>query len=608
MSTSVIEECDYVVVGAGFHGLATAKQLHCTQPDRTLLIFEGQSTLGGKWAKNRLFPGLKSNNLLGTYEYPDFPMTADRFDVNPGEHIPGEVINTYLEAYAEEFGIADFIRLETTVLTAEHQDTAEGGWILTIKQRNQQQTTKVLAHKLIIATGLLSEPFMPKFNGQDKFDGKIFHTKDFPKSLDTLKAKTVTVFGAGKSGWDAVYQYALAGVKVNWVIRSSGHGPVWMAPPYVTPFKKWIEKLANTRFLTWFSPCIWGDADGYWGIRYFYHRTAIGRFLVDRFWNILSQDVITLNKLDSHPDTAKLKPWLHVMFTGCSYSILNYEQDFFELVKSDKVDIHIGEIVRLSPGKVHLADGTEFESEAFLANTGWKHVPPIKFLPEGIEKDLGTPHEVLENAPVQDLANNHMLLERADKEILERFPRLKIQPVWNKNFVPLIDQKGISTGEKSRTPLTPYMLHRFLVPASPRFLRPRDIAFVGCQANLSNVITAHITGLWVSAYFSGKLTRDPSKVIDDKAEMEKLQYETVLHNRFGRWRYPTEWGNKGPNFIFDAVPYFDLLQRDLGLDPFRKSNALTEMYDSYGPEDYRYINEEWLEKQAQGSSTEGSVD
>ncbi|KAI1401813.1 FAD/NAD(P)-binding domain-containing protein [Hypoxylon fuscum] len=585
---------DYVVVGAGFHGLAAAKQLHCTQPGCKLVVFDGQSTLGGKWAENRLFPGLKSNNLLGTYEYPDFPMSSDKFDVKPGEHIPGEVINTYLRAYAQEFGIIDFVQLETLVLTAEHRDTAEGGWDLTVKPLHEEHATRISAHRLVIATGLLSEPFMPSFTGQDKFDRKIFHSRDFPQNLDTLKAKTVTVFGAGKSGWDAVYKYATAGVKVNWVIRSSGHGPCWMAPPYVTPFKKWIEKLANIRFLTWFSPCIWGDADGYRGIRSFYHGTSIGRWLVDRFWNILGQDVISLNKLDSHPDTAKLKPWLDVMFTGCSYSILNYEQDFFELVKSDKVEIHIGEIVRLSPGKVHLADGTEFESDAFLANTGWTHLPPLKFLPEGIEKELGIPHQVADNAAPEDLANQHALVERADDEILGRFPRLRTQPVWNKKFVPLIDQKGINTDATYRTPLTPYMLYRFLIPPSPRFLRPRDVAFIGHQTNFSNITTAHITALWISAYFSGKLTRDPAKEIDDDAAMGKLQYETVLHNRFGKWRYPTEWGNKGPNFIFDAVPYLDLLQHDLGLSPFRKGGRLAEMTSPYGPEDYRNINEEWL--------------
>ncbi|KAI1801716.1 FAD/NAD(P)-binding domain-containing protein [Daldinia bambusicola] len=596
MST-ITEEYDVAVIGAGFHGLAAAKQIHCTQPGRSLVVFDGQSSIGGKWAKNNLFPGLKTNNLLGTYEFPDFPMSPDRFDVKPGQNIPGEVIHTYLQAYAEEFDISKFVRLETLVATAEHQDTAEGGWILTIKKWSQQET-KVFAHKLVVATGILSKPFMPRFNGQESFGGKILHSKDFPENMDTLKAKTVTVFGAGKSGWDAVYQYATAGAKVNWVIRSSGHGPVWMAPSYVTPFKLWIEKLANTRFLTWFSPCIWGDADGYWGIRYFYHRTAIGRFLVDRFWDILSYDVITLNKFDSHPDTAKLKPWFPVMFTGCSYSILNYEQDFFQLVKSDKVNVHIGEITELSPGKVHLADGTEFQSEVFLANTGWTHAPPIKFLPEGIEKELGVPHEVVGNAPLNDLANNRTLLERADRDILERFPRLKIQPVWNKNFTPLIEQRGISTDARSRAPHTPYMLYRFLVPASPRFLCPRDVAFIGCQTNLSNIITAHLTGLWVSAYFSGNLANDPSKAVDDKDEMKKLQYETVLHNRFGKWRYPTEWGNKGPNFIFDAVPYFDLLQQDLGLNPFRKGSTLAEMYEPYGPDDYRYINEEWQQKQA----------
>ncbi|KAI0834646.1 FAD/NAD(P)-binding domain-containing protein [Hypoxylon sp. FL0890] len=591
-----MEKFDYAVVGAGFHGLAAAKQLHCLNPNSTLAVFEGQSTLGGKWAENRLFPGLKSNNLLGTYEYPDFPMSSDKFDVKPGQHIPGEVINTYLKAYAEEFGIIDFVRLNTTVLAAEHQDTVEGGWVLTV-QPLKRERLNIFARRLIIATGLLSEPFMPRFNGQDQFGGKVFHSADFPQNSDTLKAKTVTVFGAGKSGWDAVYQYTTAGVKVHWVIRSTGHGPVWMAPPYVTPFKKWIEKLANVRFLTWLSPCIWGDADGYRSIRSFFHRTSIGRFLVDRFWNILSQDVITLNKLDSHPDTAKLKPWLHVMFTGCSYSILNYDQDFFELVKSDRVEIHIGEISGLSPGRVHLADGTEFESDAFLANTGWKHVPPMKFLPEGIERELGIPHEVVDEAPAEDLANQRTLIERADKEILERFPRLKQQPVWNKKFIPLTEQKGISSDLASRTPSTPYMLYRFLVPPSPRFLRPRDIAFIGLQTNFSNTITAHISALWINAYFSGKLARDPAKAVDDKEAMEKLQYETMLHNRFGKWRYPTEWGNKGPNFIFDAVPYFDLLQHDLGLNPYRKGGMFAEISSPYGPEDYRNINEEWLKSQ-----------
>ncbi|KAI1132503.1 hypothetical protein F5Y10DRAFT_231280, partial [Nemania abortiva] len=588
-----MEKLDCVVIGAGWNGLAAAKQFTCTQPDRTIAVLDRESSIGGTWADHRLYQGLKSNNLLGTFEYPDFPMTSDKFDVKRGEHISGYAINAYLKAYTQAFGIAKFVRLQTVVLTAEHQDTEEGGWILTVKPSGSGASSQIFACHLIVATGILSEPFMPRFKGQDTFGGEIFHTKDFPQivSKGLREMKAVTIFGSGKSSWDSVYYYATAGVKVNWVIRSSGHGPVWMSPPFVTPFKQWIEKLANTRFLTWFSPCIWGSADGYDGIRKFYHSTALGRFLVNLFWRVLGNDVIQLNKYDSHPKTAKLKPWLDAMYVAGSLSILNYERNFFELIKSDKnlVDIHIGEISSLSPRRVHLDDGTILESDAFVLNTGWNHVPSIKFLPEGIEKELGIPH-ALDTArlPLEsDLGNQSSLLERADDEILRRFPILKTQPVWNKSFTPLPDHDP--------SKLTPYMLYRFLVPASPRFLRLRDTAFIGLQNNLSTVITSHITALWISAYFSGRLARSPSVAIANLEATKQLQYETVLHNRFGKWRYPTDWGNRAPNFIFDALPYLDLLQHDLGINPYKKGGMLTEMILPYGPEDYRNITDEWLE-------------
>ena len=319
--------------------------------------------------------------------------------------------------------------------------------------------------------------------------------------------------------------------------------------------------------------------------------------MVNGFWSVLGGDVLTLNKYDSHPKTAKLKPWTEAMFTGPSFSILNYDTDFFELVKSDLVDIHVGEIDHLSPGKVHLADGTEFKSDALLANTGWKHVPPMKFFPEGIEKELGLPHEPAENAPEEDLANQQSLFDKADLEIFDRFPRLKSQPVWNRNYVPLTDQKGIDSNDEV-TPckdLTPFMLYHFLVPPSERLLRTRDIAFVGVVSNFSNVITAHLQGLWISAYFTGRLANDPGAAVGDEEAMTKLRYETVLYNRFGKWRYPTD-GTKNPSFIFDAVPYLDLLQRDLGLEPNRKGGLWSDVWSPYGPRDYQGVNEDWRKK------------
>ncbi|KAI1082566.1 FAD/NAD(P)-binding domain-containing protein [Whalleya microplaca] len=603
-----MEKLDCVVVGAGWYGLAAAKQYHCTQPASSLAVFDSQKTLGGTWAEERLYPGLKSNNLWGTYEYPDFPMDTPTFGVKKDEHIPGKVINTYLKAYAARFGITDSLRLETKVLVAEHQDTAEGGWVLTVASPNQGET-KLFARRVIFATGLTSEAFLPHFEGQETFGGRIFHSKYFKQNDDTLKtAKRVTVFGATKFAWDAVYAYATAGVKVDWVIRSSGHGPCWVSPPYVTPLKKWIEKLANVRFLSWFSPCVWGDVDGYGGIRQFFHGTAIGRPIVNTFWKILGADVITLMGYDSHPDLAKLKPWTEAMFTGASFSILNYDTDFLELIKGDDINIYVGEIDHLSPGKVHLSDGTEFESEALLANTGWKHVPAIKLLPEGIERELGVPHILSEHAPAEDVANTQELIESADREIFKRFPRLKDQPVWNKNYVPITEQKGIDSNDEVTPckPLTPYMLYHFIVPPSERFLRPRDTAFIGIVSNFSNMITAHLQGLWISAYFSGRLEKDPAAATSDETAMRNLQHETMLYNRFGKWRYPTD-GTRNPNFIFDAVPYLDLLLRDLGLETHRKKGFLNELFDPYGPEDYRHVNDEWEGKYGDTKPVKQSV-
>jgi cation diffusion facilitator CzcD-associated flavoprotein CzcO len=204
----------------GYFGLAAARQYRWLCPDSSLAILESETSLGGSFADHRLYPGLKSNNLLGTFEYGDFPMNGDEFGVKSGGHIPGEAINRYLKMYAKEFGIAGLIQFDTKVLSAEHQDTPDGGWVLTVADSlSGNEKRRLYARRLIVSTGLTSQPLFPHFEGQETFGGPVFHTKDFLYNRDTiLQGSTVTVLGGGKSAWDAVYTYATAGVKVNWVI------------------------------------------------------------------------------------------------------------------------------------------------------------------------------------------------------------------------------------------------------------------------------------------------------------------------------------------------------------------------------------------------------
>lgn len=174
-------------------------------------------------------------------------MDSATFGVEHNEHIPGEVVNAYLKAYAVKFGIVELIRFQTKVIVAEHQETAEGGWILTVANSKQEES-KVFARRLILATGLTSDAFLPRFEGQETFGGRIFHSKDFLQNNDTLETtKSVTVFGATKFAWDAVYAYAMAGVTVNWVIRCMYCTAVALTSPSKDTY---IPNWANLRQIT----------------------------------------------------------------------------------------------------------------------------------------------------------------------------------------------------------------------------------------------------------------------------------------------------------------------------------------------------------------------
>lgn len=531
-------------------------------------MFESGSSIGGVWSHERLYPGLNSNNMLGTYEYSDFPMDTATFGVLPGEHIPGTVVHKYLEAYAERFGVYSRTRFNTQVVSAE-ENPKTGNWILSTRNTLTGEEAILHAKKLIVATGLTSNPHVPTFVGENDFNAPIFHTKDFRERADTLTtARHVAVLGSGKSMWDAAYAYANAGGSVDMVIRKSGRGPVWMVPPYVTPLKKWLEKLVHTRFLTWLSPCIWGDEDGYGGVRRFLHGSWLGRKFVDIFWGVLGSDAISLMEFDKHPETKKLIPWHSAFWIGSGLSILNYPTDFFEYIRNGQVRVHVADVTRLSEKTVHLSTGEAVKADILFCATGWKSRPPINFVSSERYAELSVPY---------CSAESETLVTQADSVILSTFPRLQDQP-----NVP----KSAHSETDNDAPNQPLQLYRFIVP--PSTLAKRNIAFAGMISTISTPICAQAQALWISAYFDGKLDRLPTS--------KQALWITTLHSRFGRWRYPCGYGAKLPDFVFDAVPYLDMLLKDVGLQHHRKSGRIAEWTEPYGPEDYKGLTHEWANK------------
>lgn len=160
-------------------------------------------------------------------------MDTETFGIPKGQYPTGEAVHAYHTAFAKQNGILESVRCSTKVVSAEHQP--DGGWILTVcpvadsdPENAQGKESTISAKRLIVATGLASQPFMPHIEGQEEFGRPLFHSKDFLKyagnPIDTEKVKRVTIFGGSKFGWDAAYAYAKAGVKVDWVIRGRSVG------------------------------------------------------------------------------------------------------------------------------------------------------------------------------------------------------------------------------------------------------------------------------------------------------------------------------------------------------------------------------------------------
>ncbi|KAE8450974.1 hypothetical protein EG329_005414 [Mollisiaceae sp. DMI_Dod_QoI] len=563
---SSIPEVDLVVVGAGWHGLSVAKTYLEVHPNARLVIYEAASTIGGVWAKERLYPELRTNNLIGMYEFSDFPMDPKLYGVKSGDHIPGDVVHQYLEDFAKHFGIFKCIKFATRVESAERQEI--GGWLLHMSGLDWEIHSKIIASHLVMATGLTSDPALPSFPGRGSFEPPLFHNIEMPNHTTLLdKATQVTIYGGTKSSWDMVYLFASKGIKVDWIIKKSGHGPGWLAPVYVTPIKAQLEKLLLTRFLTWFSPCIWGDADGFSIIRWFLHRTWLGNLLVAGFWAILKSDLEGLIKYDSHTETSKLKPWSDLSRVGAGLSILNYKMDIFELIRKGIVQVHVADIETLDHNEIRLSTGSVLVTDALISCTGWKHASSVKFIPTGI--DLGIP-----GSP--DSLQLHEMTKHADQEIFACFPRLNQQTKL----------ESTSTSHKEADvahEISAYRLYRFMVPPGG----PRDIAFAGCMMTTATPVCADLQALWITAYFDDKIVI-PTDVV----------YQTILHNRFGKWRSSAGFGNRFPDVAFDGLPFFDLLLSDLGLQSHRKKGIISEVFSNYSAEDYRGVVQEWMAKQA----------
>ncbi len=189
------DECDIVVVGAGFAGLLIWHKLRAAG-FKDVRFCEKGGDVGGTWYWNR-YPGIACD--VESYSY--LPLLEETGYVPSMKFASGFEILEYCQKMATQFGFYDHCLFHTTV-EGTAWDEAAGRWTVTTDRGD-----KMRARFVILANGILTTPKLARIPGMETFQGETFHTSRWDYNVD-LAGKRVGIIGTGATAVQAVPELA----------------------------------------------------------------------------------------------------------------------------------------------------------------------------------------------------------------------------------------------------------------------------------------------------------------------------------------------------------------------------------------------------------------
>ena len=187
-------DLDAVIVGAGFAGLYMLHRLRGLGFKARVL--EAGSGVGGTWYWNR-YPGARCDVESVQYSYQFSEELQQDWEWSERYAAQPELLR-YANHVADRFDLRRDIQFNTRVKTAAF-DEAQGRWVL-----ETEDGARISATHCIMATGCLSSPNLPKFEGLDSFEGDRYHTGYWPKEGVDFTGKRVAVIGTGSSAVQSI--------------------------------------------------------------------------------------------------------------------------------------------------------------------------------------------------------------------------------------------------------------------------------------------------------------------------------------------------------------------------------------------------------------------
>ncbi|KAF5386925.1 hypothetical protein D9615_001925 [Tricholomella constricta] len=475
------------IIGAGAAGLVTAQIL--LKDGFDVQIITRDKSVGGVWARERIYPGLNLNNVHGEFRFSSLFMPPPSKAEESGGRLTGDDLCAYMETFANMF-LDGKIRFETEVLGIRRSPS--GSWFVTTEDRRSADQQVLEFSRIVLCTGGCSNPNIPGYLSpveaeKSRFRGLVFHSTKFRDHLDALLQKekpavpgesvdggSIVVVGGGKSAQDIAACLTNFGRKVAVVFETTD-----AILAVSSPLPDFIRK---SRFLGILSPHIELKTR----LERFLHTTWLGSKIVHFIW-----DKITSSSLDvySVPKNSPLRN-AHSMFWGIRTNDEGaYRANSFHgLVSSGKIEL-------VAPARVQ---GFGDDGRSLTLNNG-------KILPADVV--------ILATGYTSSWTNIFDDETAAELGISRHPPLMKVADTWN--------YTSLNNPPSSRPDNEQWAssIYRGIVPA--KNLDKRDFAINGAVFTTNNGYAFEVTAHWISSYFLRDNMRLPSSAEEALASAER---------------------------------------------------------------------------------------
>jgi cation diffusion facilitator CzcD-associated flavoprotein CzcO len=348
LAWEAVSHYDVVIVGAGLSGIGAAVHLQQHCPDRTFAILESRATIGGTWDLYR-YPGIRSDSDMHTLGYSFKPWKSEKSIAD------GPSILDYVNETADEHACREKIRFNRRLAGAAWS-TEDARWTLDVVPTDGGEAKPLSCNLLLMCGGYYSydEPYQPDFEGQEEFEGRIFHPQFWPEDLD-YRGKRIVVIGSGATAMTIIPAIADEAEHVTMLQRS---------PTYVVsvPDK---DVIANT--LRKFLPGMWAykltrfKNTQLQRIMYARTRTApdkVKSFILARVRKALGPDY----DVEKH-FTPRYNPWDQRL-------CLIPNGDLWHAICEGKASVVTEHIDRFTKGGIRLQTGEELDADIIVVATG----------------------------------------------------------------------------------------------------------------------------------------------------------------------------------------------------------------------------------------------